>query len=156
MATPERENVAERLHSAVLHLLRRLRKVDSQAAIGPSRLSVLSVLVFGGRATVGELAATEQVKPPTMSKLLHGLEEMGLISRTVGGDRRSIVIRSTRTGRLALLKARSRRLELLAKMLEATNAAELETLAKAADIIDRVLGKPRARRRPSGFIRMRR
>jgi DNA-binding MarR family transcriptional regulator len=139
MATPERKQVAERLHSAALHLLRRLREADAEAAIGPSRLSALSVLVFGESATLGELAAAEQVTAPTMSKLVAGLEELGLVSRTAGTDRRSVILRATPQGRRLLLKARGRRLERFSAMLAKASSAELATLAKASAIIDRLL-----------------
>jgi DNA-binding MarR family transcriptional regulator len=139
MVTPERLRVAERLHSAALHLLRRLREVDAQAAIGPSRLSVLSILVFGGNATIGELAAAEQVKPPSMSKIVQGLEEMRFVSRSAGADRRSVILRATPLGRKALLKARARRLKRFATILERATAPELTTLAQASEIIDRLL-----------------
>ena len=107
MATPERRLVAERLHSAALHLLRRLRSVDAESGIGPSRLSVLSILVFGDSATIGELAALEQVRASTMSKLVQGLEELGLVSRAAASDRRSVILRATPRGRKLLLKARA-------------------------------------------------
>ena len=136
---PERRIVAERLHSAALHLLRRLREVDAVSGIGPSRLSVLSILVFGGPAPIGALASAEQVRPPTMTKLVQGLEEMGLASRVAGADRRSVVVRATPQGRKLLLKARARRLERFAGMLSEASAADLTTLAKAADVIDRLL-----------------
>ena len=62
--------VADRLHSAAIHLLRRVRQQDVATGEGPARLSALSVLVFGGPKTLGELAAAEQVKPPTMSRIV--------------------------------------------------------------------------------------
>jgi hypothetical protein len=64
--------VADRLHSAAIQLLRRVRKLDVATGEGPARLSALSVLVFGGAETLGELAAAEQVKPPTMSRIVAG------------------------------------------------------------------------------------
>src|SRR5713101_6430910 len=70
--------VADRLHSAAIHLLRRVRKQDAATGEGPARLSALSVLVFGGPMTLGQLAAAEQVKPPTMSRIVTGLERSGL------------------------------------------------------------------------------
>ncbi len=139
MATPDRRRVAERLHSAALHLLRRLREVDAEADIGPSRLSVLSVLVFGESSTIGELAAAEQVKASTMSKLVQGLEELGLVSRSAAQDRRSVILRATPQGRKLLLKARGRRLDLFTGMLREASAADLATLTKASDVIDRLL-----------------
>jgi DNA-binding MarR family transcriptional regulator len=140
MAIPERRHVAERLHSAALHLLRRLREVDAEADIGPSRLSVLSVLVFGDASTIGELAAAEQVKASTMSKLVQGLEELGLVSRSAAAkDRRCVILRATPQGRKLLLKARGRRLDLFTGMLQGASTADLATLTKASDVIDRLL-----------------
>jgi DNA-binding MarR family transcriptional regulator len=142
MAIPDRRRVAERLHSAALHLLRRLREVDAEAEIGPSRLSVLSILVFGGASTIGELAAAEQVKASTMSKLVQGLEELGYVSRTAAAtDRRSVILRATPQGRKLLLKARDRRLDLFTGMLQGAGPAELQTLAEASEIMNRLLAR---------------
>ena len=63
-------SVADRLHSAAIHLLRRVRKQDTVLAEAPARLSALSVLVFAGPMTLGQLAAAEQVKPPTMTRIV--------------------------------------------------------------------------------------
>src|SRR5579864_5001532 len=72
-------SVADRLHSAAIHLLRRVRKQDIATGEGPARLSALSVLVFGGPKTLKELAAAEQVKPPTMSRIVAGLKRSRLV-----------------------------------------------------------------------------
>jgi len=74
---PQALVVADRLHSAAIHLLRRVRKQDVATGEGPARLSALSVLVFGGQKTLSELAAAEQVKPPTMSRIVAGLARNG-------------------------------------------------------------------------------
>ncbi len=73
--------VADRLHSAAIHLLRQVRKQDVATREAPARLSALSVLVFGGSVTLGQLAAAEQVKPPTMTRIVTGLERSGLAER---------------------------------------------------------------------------
>src|SRR5258705_3126399 len=70
--------VADRLHSAAIHLLRFARKEDVLSGEGPARLSALSVLVFGGPMTLGQLASAEQVKPPTMSRIVAGMERSRL------------------------------------------------------------------------------
>ncbi|HEX9111775.1 MAG TPA: MarR family transcriptional regulator, partial [Terriglobales bacterium] len=64
----DRSEVADRLHSAAIHLLRYARKQDVLSRQGPARLSALSVLVFGGPMALGQLARLEQVKAPTMSR----------------------------------------------------------------------------------------
>src|SRR6267143_4993288 len=76
-----RLEVADRLHSAAIHLLRPARKQDVLARQAPARLSALSVLVFGGPMALGQLAAAEQVKAPTMSRIVTGLEKSRLAER---------------------------------------------------------------------------
>jgi len=68
--------LADELHSAAIHLLRQLRVEDRAAGIGPAQLSALSVLVFGGTMSLKRLAAIEQVKPPTMVRIVRGLIEL--------------------------------------------------------------------------------
>src|ERR687883_145288 len=73
--------LADRLHSAAIHLLRRLRREDARTGLSGPRLSALSVVVFAGPRTLGELAAAEQVRPPTMTRLVQALEREGLVAR---------------------------------------------------------------------------
>ena len=80
-AQDDAERTADRLHSAAIHLLRRLRREDAQSGLSAPRLSALSVLVFGGPLTLGELANAEQVRPPTMTRLVTALEADGLVTR---------------------------------------------------------------------------
>ena len=94
---------ARALHAAAIHLLRALRRTDAELGIGPARLSALSVLVFGGPRSLGELAEAEQVKAPTMSRIVAGLEGAGMVSKAVQrSDRRATRIRATSSGRRAL------------------------------------------------------
>src|SRR6476661_9735879 len=74
-------STAIRLHSAAIHLLRHLRKEDDASGLSAPRLSALSVVVFGGPVTLGQLARAEQVKPPTMTKIVTGLENDRLVER---------------------------------------------------------------------------
>src|SRR5437588_3182502 len=86
--------VADRVHSTAIHLLRRLRHQDLASGIGPAKLSALSVLVFSGRSlSLAELASAEQVKNPTMSRLVSTMERDGLVkTATSRHDARSIQI----------------------------------------------------------------
>jgi DNA-binding MarR family transcriptional regulator len=137
---PEAFLVADRLHSAAIHLLRRVRKKDDAAKQGPARLSALSVLVFAGPKTLGELAAAEQVKPPTMSRIVAGLERSRLITTTADAhDARRMRIRATAKGTRLLHQARRRRIAYLASCLESLSPTELAQLATAAEILKRVL-----------------
>ena len=131
---------ADRLHSVAIHLLRRVRKQDEASGVGPAQLSALSVLVFAGPKTLGELAAAEQVKPPTMSRVVAGLQRTHLIEITRDPlDARRVNIRATAKGTRLLQQGRQRRVEYLAAHLGSLTATELAQLAAAADILDKLL-----------------
>jgi DNA-binding MarR family transcriptional regulator len=135
-----RTDVADQLHSAAIHLLRRIRKVDEASGLSAARLSVLSVLVFGGPTTVGALARAEQVSAPTMSRLLSGLERDGFVVREADeDDARAVRVRATPKGRRVLVQGRERRVAELTQLLEDISADELATLGSAAEIMERIL-----------------
>jgi DNA-binding MarR family transcriptional regulator len=135
--------VADRLHSAAIHLLRRVRKVDEESGLSAARLSALSVLVFGGPTTIGELARVEQVSAPTMTRLVQALERDGLVSREPHEeDGRAVRLRATDEGRRILERGRKRRVAELATLLERLAAEELSALGDAADAIEALLGRP--------------
>src|SRR2546426_11655231 len=82
LAGGETFETADRLHSAAIHLLRRLRVRDRESGMGPAQLSALSGLgLGGGPRSLGELAEAEQVRPPTMSRIVAGLVRAGLVRR---------------------------------------------------------------------------
>jgi DNA-binding MarR family transcriptional regulator len=132
--------VADRLHSAAIHLLRHARKQDVLARQGPARLSALSVLVFGGPMALGQLAAAEQVKPPTMSRVVAGLKRSGLARIEADAkDARRIRVTASAKGARLLQEARLRRIRLLAAALTSLNEAELGTILRAAELIERAM-----------------
>ena len=132
--------IADRLHSAAIHVLRRVRKQDTATGEGPARLSALSVLVFGGPMTLGQLAAAEQVKPPTMTRIINGLERSGLATRIADTrDARRVQIRATDKGMRLLQAARNRRIGYLADHLGTLSVKERTTLGKAVGILEDVL-----------------
>ena len=132
--------VADRLHSAAIHLLRQVRRHDVASGQGPARLSALSVLVFGGPKTLGELAAAEQVKPPTMTRIVAGLAQSGLIEIAADSqDARRRRIRATSTGTRLLQKGRRLRIESLAAQLNTLSPQELAKLGEAVDILQAIL-----------------
>jgi len=138
-ATEKAFAVADAMHSAAIHLLRGVRKEDVRAGVGPARLSVLSVLVFGGPARLSDLAHIEQVRPPTMSKIVAGLEQRGLVKRRPNPrDARVASIEATARGTKLLQDGRRRRVARLAKSLQGLAVAEIELLGRAAAIIERV------------------
>ena len=135
--------LAARLHSAALHLLRRLAQEDRATGVSPSRLSALSVLVFGGPRTIGSLAAAEGVTPPTMTRLVAGMVAAGLVSRqAVPTDRRTVLVVATDAGRALLLGGRDRRVATLAGMVAPLTPKERRRLDTAAAIIERTLAGP--------------
>ena len=132
--------LSDRLHSAASHLLRRVRKQDVATGEGPARLSALSVLVFGGAKTLGELAAAEQVKPPTMSRIAAGLARSRLVTITADAhDGRRMQIRATAKGTRLLQKGRQLRIAYLASHLGSLTAEELVKVGEGVDILQRLL-----------------
>jgi DNA-binding MarR family transcriptional regulator len=133
-------SVADRLHSTAIHLLRRVRKQDVASGEGPARLSALSVLVFGGAKTLGELAEAEQVKPPTMSRIVAGLARSKLVEITADPqDGRRMSIRPSPKGVKLLHEGRQRRIQYLASHLAGLTHEELVQVAESTEILARVL-----------------
>jgi DNA-binding MarR family transcriptional regulator len=130
------ESVADRLHSAAIHVLRRVREEDRASGLTPARLSALSVVVFAGPLTLGELAAAEQVRPPTMTRIAAALEHAGLVRKSTGADRRSVLITATPKGVRLLQRARERRIAVLADRLSGLPRSELRLLERAAELME--------------------
>jgi len=136
--------VADRLHSAAIHLLRRVRLPDKQSGISPARLSALSVLVFAGSRALGELASAEQVRPSTMSVIVRALEEDGLVARKPSrDDGRAVILRATAKGRRVIERARQRRLALLEELLTECTPRDVDTLNRAAELIEQIVSLER-------------
>jgi DNA-binding MarR family transcriptional regulator len=133
--------LADRLHSAAIHLLRRLRIQDLASGIGPAKLSALSVLVFSGKPlTLAELATAEQVKNPTMSRLIAAMEHDRLVRITPAKeDARSILITPTHRGRALLLAGKKRRVDSLARALNPCDEGELNQLRNSVELLNRVI-----------------
>jgi DNA-binding MarR family transcriptional regulator len=136
-----KREAADRMHSAAIHLLRRVNRVDDEAmGISPARASALSVLVFGGPRTLTELADAERVTAPTMSKLVAAMEREGLVRRSPHAtDGRSIRLHATAKGRRILERGRERRLALLESLLAGADGTEVRTVRAAAAIIERLV-----------------
>lgn len=132
-----------RLHSAAIHLLRRLRIEDDASGLTAPRLSALSVLVFGGDSTLGDLARAEQVKPPTMSRLVAGLVRDGLAESTRDPDDRRVQrIRATAKGRALLEAGRARRVERLIRELRRLSPRDEQALLEALPVLERITRPP--------------
>jgi DNA-binding MarR family transcriptional regulator len=130
------EALADHLHSAAIHLLRQLRKEDDASGLSAPRLSALSVVVFGGPLTLGELARAEQVKPPTMTRIVTGLEREGLVKRKGDPhDRRLTHIEATSKGQKVLAAGRARRVKKLATAVSRMEKKELAELRRGVQLL---------------------
>jgi DNA-binding MarR family transcriptional regulator len=135
-----RRHAANGIHSAAIHLLRRVRVEDEAMGITPARASALSVLVFGGARSLTELAAAEQVTPATMSRLVSALEREKLVRRYPDvDDARSIRLEATAKAERILKRGQSRRLDLLERLLADASEAEVMALRTAAEVVERAL-----------------
>ena len=136
-----RRDAADEIHSAAIHLLRRVHKVDAEAmGISPARASALSVLVFGGARSLRELAAAERVTSATMSKLVSAMEDERLVRRYPDvNDARSVRIEATAKGRRILERGRARRLDLLERLLSTASEAEIGAIRTAAVTVERAI-----------------
>ena len=141
LASPELLETADKLHSAAIHLLRRLRVRDRESGIGPAQLSALSVLVFGGPRSLGELADAEQVRPPTMSRIVSGLERSGLVKRHATEDARRMRLEATAKGTRILWQGRQRRVESLAAALASLDQADAARLRELVELLPEIAHK---------------
>jgi DNA-binding MarR family transcriptional regulator len=136
----EIEQLADRLHSTAIHLLRLVRAEDAKSGIGPAQLSALSVIVFGGPVSLNDLARAEQVRPPTMSRIVDALEAAGLARRGANPeDRRAVIIEATPKGTSILQKGRKLRVRFLASHLAALSSAERDQIEKAVLALQKAL-----------------
>src|SRR2546423_3412504 len=133
---------ADRFHSAAIHALRHVRREDPATGVPPAQLSALSVLVFGGPRTLGELAAAEQVRPPTMTRIVQALEQQGLVRRERDTpDRRVQRLHATSKGRRVMQRGRERRITNLAELLERLSRDEVARIHEAAELVEWALAQ---------------
>jgi DNA-binding MarR family transcriptional regulator len=138
--TKKSEAIASELHSAAIHLLRKLRREDDSSGLNAPRLSALSVVVFGGPLTLGALAQAEQVRAPTMTRIVHALVEQGLVVRSASDvDGRTTILTATASGRAVLMAGRERRVRALAGQIADLSAEERQVLESATTILRRVI-----------------
>lgn len=130
---------ASELNSGAIHLLRSLAAVDRQSGLTRARLSALSVLVFGGPRTLGELASAEGVAGPTMTRIVNGLIAEGLAERRPHlSDRRAVTVVATATGEQLMREAQRRRIRVIVAALAGLPAGHRRTVVSAAGMLDEV------------------
>jgi DNA-binding MarR family transcriptional regulator len=133
--------LAGRLRLSVIRLSRRLRSQRSEETITLTQLSALYTLGSCQAMTPSELAASERVRPPSMTRVISSLEEAGLVSRRQHPtDGRQSIIELTTAGADLLAEEASARERWLDKRLAELTEDERETLSRATQIIDRVAG----------------
>jgi DNA-binding MarR family transcriptional regulator len=134
------DELADKLHSAAIHLLRKLRREDESSGLNAPRLSALSVIVFGGPLSLGDLAAAEQVRPPTMTRIVNALETQMLVTKERdSADGRSVRLAATAKGKALLMAGRKRRVDALAKQIEALSDEDQRCLSDASRILVEVI-----------------
>ena len=137
-ATIDVAGLASQLRLSVFRLARKLRR-EGEAGVTPTLLAALSTIERHGPLTPGTLAQHEQIKKPTCTRVIADLLEKDLIERTVDpSDGRVAWMQVTPLGRKTLHRVRSRHNEYLAKRMKRLNPDELETLGRAARILERL------------------
>ena len=135
-------DAADSFHSAAIHALRHVRREDPATGVSPAQLSALSVLVFGGPRTLGELAAAEQVRPATMTRIAQSLVEDGYATRKRDPDDGRVVrLTATAKGRQVMRQGRERRVANLARLLGRLSADEIARVHDAAELVERALAQ---------------
>jgi DNA-binding MarR family transcriptional regulator len=135
--------LASRLRLAVVRLNRRLRAQRTSSSVTLTQYSALSSLKKCGAMTPGELAAKEVVQPPSMTRVIAALEDQGYVSRRPHPtDGRQSIVELTESGDSLVAADISAREAWLDKRLAGLTEAERDTLAEAAEIIDRMAGQP--------------
>jgi DNA-binding MarR family transcriptional regulator len=133
--------LAFRLHAAVLHLMRRIRHEDERSGLSAPAMSALSCVAFGTPRTLGELAAMEQVAPPTMTRVVSALERDGYVARRRdAADGRVAWIEATAKGRRVIEEGRSRRVAFVEAQIARLSARDRRALEMASAVMERMYG----------------
>jgi len=136
---PSHAELASELRLSLLRATRRLRAQRVNTAATLSQLSALGTVYRSGPLSAGEIAAIEQVQPPSMTKILASLEQAGWIERSSHpDDRRQSVIAITEAGRELLAEETRVRDEWLAKRLVEFSDEDLRKLRAAVEVLDRL------------------
>ncbi len=131
------------LRVGVMRLARRLRQERSGSDLTLTQLSALGTLSRYGDLTLGELAAIEKVKPPSMTRTVNCLQDAGLVTRTAHeSDGRQVVVGLSAEARAVLDEDRRRRDAWLATHLFDLEPGERDLLRAVAPLLDRLASEP--------------
>jgi DNA-binding MarR family transcriptional regulator len=138
----EERSLASRLRLAVVRLNRKLRAQRTNSTVTLTQLAALSTVYKCGPLTPGELAAKEGVQPPSMTRVIAALEEMGYVTRQPHPtDGRQAIVAISAAGRTFHNEQIMAKEAWLDRRLAELTQDERELLDKAAEIIDRMAGK---------------
>jgi DNA-binding MarR family transcriptional regulator len=142
-----RSALADRLTSATLRLVRRIRQEDHALGETPARLSVISTLINRGPTTLTDLAEIERVRPPTLTRLVQALERDGhVVRRRARHDGRVWVVTTTSNAWKLLQDASGRRVGVLRSGLRTLQPDEIRVLEEAAVLLERLAADETTRR----------
>jgi DNA-binding MarR family transcriptional regulator len=134
-------DTASHLRNAIVRTARRLRQEGAEATggMGATATAALATINRSGPLTPSEIAEIERVKRPSMTRTLGCLEREGLIERTPDpDDGRSSLVAINDAGRERMAALRRRKNEFLARRLDELTDEEVETLARAAELLERM------------------
>jgi len=134
--------MAARMRLAILRLSRRLRQ-QVAGGVTSSQVSALATIERLGSPTLGELASSEQVQPPSMTKIVMGLETAGLVFRKEDdSDRRIVRVTLSAEGRRTLQRSRSLRNAYLVRRLRLLSADERAALGDVVRMLEHLVEQP--------------
>jgi DNA-binding MarR family transcriptional regulator len=142
VTTPTDTELSSALRISVMRLSRRMRQERSgEAGLSATQLAALATLRRHGPLTAGELAAHEKVSPPSMTRILGHLSDLGMVDRrTHPGDGRQVLVELSAAGDRLLAADRRRRDEWLAERLRELSPEERDQLRDVVGILDRLAG----------------
>jgi DNA-binding MarR family transcriptional regulator len=136
--------LAARLRVSSTRLARLLRR-QGDTGLSPSQLSALTSVEAHGPMTLGALADHERVAPPSVTKVVGKLEELGLLTRSAdASDRRVHRVSLTDAGAALLAEVRQRKDVWLAARLDQLDEDRRARLADALDALDALTRQDRA------------
>ncbi|KZS82836.1 MarR family transcriptional regulator [Mycobacterium persicum] len=128
--------LASDLSLAVMRLARQLRFRNPSSPVSLSQLSALTTLANEGAMTPGALAIRERVRPPSMTRVIASLADVGLVDRAPHPvDGRQVLVSVSQAGAELVRAARRARQEWLAERLATLDSDRRDTLRHAADIM---------------------
>lgn len=128
--------LAADLSLSVMRLARQLRSRRLESPITLSQLSALATLAKEGAMTPGALAVRERVRPPSMTRVIASLVDLGLVERAAHpADGRQILVAASPAGAALVERERQASQEWLRKRLASLCHEDRATLLRAADLM---------------------